>query len=176
MENQKEKIMRFSKIIHILLKIAFIALIVVGASEAFSWLWSILKLHTEVLTIAGVETELPLLFKFGDFKVYLPIMWAGGFDFLGVRSIPAIGFGDFLQTIFTIVGLGFAKTVFKQLQEDGTPFRDDVVLSLKKLAIALLCMGAVSGVIPFLAAGIVWVLCLIFDYGHTLQNDHDTTL
>jgi len=162
MENQKEKIMRFSKIVHILLKIAFIALIVVGASEAFSWLWSILKLHTEVLTIAGVETELPLLFKLGDFRVYLPIMWTDGFDFL--------------QTIFTIVGLGFAKTVFKRLREDGTPFRDDVVLSLKKLAIALLCMGAVSGVIPFLAAGIVWVLCLIFDYGHTLQNDHDTTL
>jgi len=96
--------------------------------------------------------------------------------FLGVRSIPAVGFGDLLQTIFTIVGLGFAKTVFKLLRENGTPFRDNVVMSLKKLAVALLCVGAVSGVIPFLAAGIVWVLCLVFNYGRTLQNDSDTTL
>lgn len=176
MEKQKEKIVRFSKIIYILLKIAFITLIVVGALEAFSWLWSVLKLHTEVLMIAGVEKELPLLFKLGDIKVYLPVMWESGFDFLGVRSIPAIGFDDFLQTIFTIIVLGFAKDVFKLLRENGSPFREDVVVSLKKLAVALLFVGVVSGIVPFLAAGIVWVLCLIFDYGRTLQNENDTTL
>jgi uncharacterized membrane protein YccF (DUF307 family) len=103
-------------------------------------------------------------------------MWESGFDFLGVRSLPITGFDDFLLTIFTIVGLGYAKSVFKLLSQNSSPFREDVVKALIKLAIALLCMGAVSGVIPLLSAGIVWVLCLIFNYGHTLQNESDTTL
>ena len=176
MEKQMESIMRFSKVIYILLKILFIVLIVVGALQALSWFWSLLGLHTEILSIAGVDMEAPLLFKLGDVKVFLPIMWESDFDFIGVRSIPIIGFDDFLLTIFTIVGLGFAMSVFKLLCENGSPFRVDVVKSLKKLAIAMLCMGVVSGVIPFLAAGVIWVLCLIFGYGCTLQNESDTTL
>jgi len=176
MEKQKENIMRFSKIVYVLLKLSFIALIVVGALQALSWFWSLLGLHTEILSITGVDMEAPLLFKLGDVKIYLPIMWESGFDFMGVRSIPIIGFDDFLLTIFTIVGIGYAKSVFGLLRENDSPFREEVVKSLKKLAIAMLCMGAVSGVIPFLAAGIVWVLCLIFNYGHTLQNESDTTL
>ncbi|MCL2163606.1 MAG: hypothetical protein FWH55_04255 [Oscillospiraceae bacterium] len=47
---------------------------------------------------------------------------------------------------------------------------------MKKLAIFLLIMSGVSGAVPFLAAGIVGVFCLIFDYGRTLQNESDTTL
>ena len=176
MERQKEKIMRFSGIIYVLLNIAFVALIVVGALEAVSWLWSVLKLNTEVVTVAGVDMELPLLFKVGSLKVYMPVMWKSGFDFFGARPIAAVGFEDFLLTVFTVAGLRFAKAVFKLLRENGSPFRGDVVVSLKKLAVALLCVGAVSGVIPFLAAGIVWVLCLIFDYGRALQDESDTTL
>ena len=168
--------MRFSKVIHILMKTAFIALIVVGAMETLSWLWSVLKLHTEAVTVAGIERELPLLFKVGNSKVFLPAVWENGSGFWGIRAIPAIGFGEYLQTVLTIIGLGFAKAVFKLLRENGTPFREDVVISLKKLAVALLCVGAVSGVISFLAAGIVWVLCLVFEYGRALQNESDTTL
>ncbi|MDR1599345.1 MAG: hypothetical protein LBS11_05685 [Oscillospiraceae bacterium] len=176
MEKQTEKIKRFSKVVHILLKVAFIALIVVGALQAFSLLWSFLDLNTEVLAIAGGEAEYPLLFKFGETKVYLPMAWETGFDFLGVRSIASASLSGLLLTIFTIGGLGFAKVVFKLLKGNGSPFRDDVIGSLKKLSIALLLMGAVSGLVPFVAAGVVWVLCLIFEYGRILQNESDTTL
>lgn len=176
MEQQRENIIRFSKIIYVLLKISFIALIIVGAAQALSGLWSLLSLHTEVLTIAGVDMEAPLLFKLGDIKVYLPVMWESGFDIMGVRSSKTVGFDDLLLTIFTIIGIGYAMSVFGLLREYGSPFREEVVRSLKKLAIAMLLMGAVSGVIPLVAAGIVWVLCLIFSYGHALQNESDTTL
>ena len=176
MEKQAEKIKRFSKVIHILLKVAFIALIVVGVLEAFAWLWSVLNLHTETVTIGGESMELPLLFKFGEVKIYHPVAWKPGFELLGMSPISAVGFGDLLRTIFTIVGLWFAMGVFKVLRENGSPFREDVVKELKRFAIALLCMGVVSGVVPFLAAGVVWLLCLIFEYGHALQNERDTTL
>jgi hypothetical protein len=37
-------------------------------------------------------------------------------------------------------------------------------------------LGFASGVVAFLAAGIAWALCLIFDYGCALQNENDTTI
>lgn len=176
MERQTEKIKTFSRGIYILLKVAFIAIIVVGSLQAISFLWSFLALNTEVLTIAGVEGDYPLLFKLGETKVYLPMAWENGFDFLGVYSIASANLGGLLLTIFTIIGLGFAKNVFKLLKENGSPFRNDVIKSLKQLSIALLLMGAISGFVPFIAASVVWVLCLIFEYGHILQNESDTTL
>jgi len=175
-EKQTEKIKRFSKVTHILLKIAFIALIVVGAFQVYSLLWSFLDLNTEVLTIAEVKAEYPLLFKLGETEVYLPMAWETGFDFLGVRSVASANLSGLLLTVFTIIGLGFAMVVFKVVKESGSPFRDDVIKSLKKLSIALILMGAVSGFVPFVAAGVVWVLCLIFEYGRILQNESDTTL
>jgi len=176
MEKQAEKIMRFSKVIYVLLKIAFIVLIVAGSLQALSLLLSLLNLNTEIVTIAGVEMEAPLLFKLGETKLYLPMAWESNFDIMGTRSLFEIGFEDLMLTVFTIIGLGFGKSVFSLLRENGSPFRDDVVKSLKKLAIALLCMGVVAGLTSFFAAGIVWVLCLIFDYGRSLQNERDTTL
>ena len=176
MEKQKVRIMRFSRVIFILLKIAFIALIVVGVMEALAWFWTVLKLHTEVVSIGGVNMEMPLLFKVGNLTVTLPIAWEAGFDYLGTRAVQSIGFDDLLQTILTLVGISFAKQVFMLLMKDGSPFREEVVRSLKRLAIALIVVGVVSGVIPFLAAGIAWVLCLIFDYGRALQNESDTIL
>lgn len=175
-EKQTEKIRRFSKVVYTLLQVAFIALIVVGALQAISMLWSFFGLRTEALTIAGNEAEYPLLFKLGGTKIYLPVAWTWGFDFLGTHSIASTNLSGLLLTIFTIVGLGFASAVFKLLKENASPFRDDVTGSLKKLAIALLFMGAVSGFVPLVAAGVVWVLCLIFDYGRILQNESDTTL
>ena len=182
MEIQKAKIMRFCRVIYTLLQIAFIALIVVGALQALAWIWSILDLNTDIVTIAGVDREVPLLFKSENIRVYLPVAWEAGFDFqphfnfFGTGFHPAIGLAGVLTTIFSLLGIGFAKSVFKLLRENGSPFREDVVRSLKRLTIALLLIGVVSGVVSFLAAGIVWVLCLIFDYGCALQNESDTLL
>ncbi|MDR0840150.1 MAG: hypothetical protein LBN26_02030 [Christensenellaceae bacterium] len=177
METHTERIRRFSKVIYILLKIAFIAFIVVGAVEVVSWFMTTLALHTGTVILGGKSIEVPILFKLGEFKIYMPIFIMGesgvdlsGFDFL------TFSFGDVLRTAFTIVVLAHAKSIFLALRDNGSPFREDVVKKFKRLAIALLCVGVVTGIVGFLAAGIVWVLCLIFDYGCALQNESDTTL
>jgi hypothetical protein len=177
MEKYTEKIKRFSKVVYILLQIAFVAFIIVGAVEAISWFMSVLALHTDTVIVGGKSIEVPFLFKFGDFNIYMPVFIMGGsgadfsqFDFL------KFGFNDVLQTAFTIVVLEHAKRAFKVLCDNASPFCENVVKRFKKLAIALLCVGVVTGVVGFLAAGIVWVVCMIFDYGCALQNESDTTL
>ncbi|MDR0857538.1 MAG: hypothetical protein LBN97_00725 [Oscillospiraceae bacterium] len=177
MEKHTEQIRRFSKVIYILLKISFAAFIVVGAVEAVSWFMSVLALHTEAVIVGGKTIEVPFLFKLGEVKIYMPVFIMGesgadlsDFDFL------KFSFGDFLRTAFTIAALAHAKISFRALRDNSSPFREDVVQKFKRLAIALLYVGVMTGVVGFLAAGIVWVLCLIFDYGCALQNESDTTL
>ena len=181
MEKQTEKIMRFSKVVCILLNIAIGVFIAIGILTLVTWLLSGTNLPTDIVTINGKEMEMPYLFKLGDTRVSLPMIWESGFDFTRIGAwIPgvgaAVGIGDFLGVIFTIVALRFTRRVFKLLRANGSPFREDIVKALKGLTIVLLITGGVSGAIPFLAASIVWVLCLIFDYGRTLQNESDTTL
>jgi len=177
MEKQVEKIKRFSRVIYVLLRIATIVLIILAAAELVAWIWSAYNFSTEMVTINGVNVNMPLLFKMGNTRVFLPIAWGSSYDFLGASGlVPAVGLNGFLSTIFTLVGLRFVRKVFKLLRENGSPFREDVVKTLKRLAIVLLVVGFVSGLIAFIAAGVVWALCLIFDYGRSLQNESDTTL
>ena len=181
MEKQTEKIMRFSRVVCILLSIAIVVSIVICVFIVLTWILSGANLPTETVTINGVETEVAYLFKLGETTVYLPVMWESGFDFSGILALIngsglAVGIGDLLGVLFTIIGLRFAKKVFLLLRENGSPFRDEIVHALRRLAIVLLVVGCVSGIVAFLAAGIVWVLCLIFDYGRILQNESDTTL
>ena len=176
-ERQKEKIMRFSRIVYVLLRVAMIILIVVAVVELISWIWAGFGFETGTVTVGGTTMEAPLVGKLGNTSVYLPVAWNSGVDVLGLGGFfSSVTFGDFLGTVFTIVGLRVARSVFKLLKENGSPFRDDVIKSMKKLAIVLLVVGFVSGFISFIAAGIVWVFCLVFDYGRTLQNESDTTL
>jgi len=181
MEKQTEKIMRFSKVVCILLNIAIGVFIAIGILTLVAWLLTGTNLPTEIVTINGVDMEVKVLFKLGNTNVTLPITWKSGFDFSGIQALipgvgTTVGIGDFLGVIFTIIALRFTRRVFKLLRENGSPFREDIVKALKRLTIVLLITGGVSGAIPFLAAGIVWVLCLIFDYGRELQNESDTTL
>jgi len=176
MEKQIEKIMRFSRVVCILLNIAIGVSIALGVLILLAWLLSGKNLPTETVIINGVNMEMPYLFKLGDTKVFMPVLWKSGFESSGIWFGLNASLGDFLGVIFTIIGLRFTKKVFKLLRENGSPFRDDVVKELKRLTIVLLVVGFVSGIVAFLAAGIVWVLCLIFDYGRALQNESDTTL
>jgi len=165
MEKQTERIKNFSKAVYILLRIAFVALIVVFALELTAW----------VLTMADVQP----IFKLGNTTVYLPVIV--GEETLGdipfVREwVPANLLEEFLRTLFTIIAIRFALKLFRQLKENGSPFRGEVVKELKKLAIVLLIVGCATGMIGFIASGIVWILYLIFDYGCALQNESDTTL
>jgi hypothetical protein len=181
MEQQKQKIKHFSKIICILLNIAIAVVIAISILTILIWPLSGLNLPTETININGIDTEVPYLFKFGETHVYMPIMWQTNFDFSGLQTlIPLLGINvgaiGLLGCIFIIIGLWFTKKVFKLLQENGSPFRKDVIKALKHLAIVLLFVGFASGIVAFLTAGIVWALYLIFDYGCTLQNENDTTL
>ena len=165
MEKQTEKIKKFSGIIYVLLRIMFVVLIVVFFLELTAW----------TLTMAEIQP----IFKLGSTTVYLPV-------FVSEESLGAIPFvrewvpinllEEFLRTLFTIIAIRFALRLFKHLKENGSPFREEIVKDLKKLAIVLLIVGCATGAVGFLAAGIVWVLCLIFDYGCVLQAESDTTL
>jgi len=165
MEKQTEKIKKFSKVVYVLLRIAFIVLIVVFALELTAWM----------LTMAEIQP----IFKLGNTTVYLPV-------FVNEETFEAIPFvrewfpinllEEFLRTLFTIIAIRFAMKLFKQLKENGSPFRNEIVKELKKLAIVLLIVGCATGMIGFIASGIVWILYLIFDYGCVLQNESDTTL
>ena len=166
MEKQTEKIKKFSKVIYILLRIAFVVFIVIASLELLAW----------ILTLAEVQP----IFKLGSVEVHLPVLEfsdnVAGFPF--VKDILAqMGvLEEIIRTIFVIVVVAIAMRLFGTLKDNGTPFRKDVVKHLKRLAITLLVLGGVTGVVGFLAAGIVWVLYLIFDYGCILQNESDTTL
>jgi hypothetical protein len=160
MEKHTEKIKKFSEVIYTLLKIAFVASIIIGIAEIAVWIVARFS-DSPIFKVGNMEVPLPAVFLIGGYE-----------EFFSLR----IGIGEILQTLFTIVVLKYAEIIFKILKTYGSPFREDVVQKFKRLAIALLCVGVVTGVVGFLAAGIVWVLCLIFDYGCALQNESDTTL
>jgi hypothetical protein len=181
MEKQKEKIKRFSKVICIFINIAIVILIVTGVFLLFAWLISGNDLPTEIVTVNGVEMEVPYLFKLGNTKIFMPIIWKSGFEFSNIGAlIPGtgntVGFADVLAIIFTLIVLYCTKRVFKLLRDSGSPFNEDIIKALKRLTIVLLITGGLTGIIPFLTAGIVWVLSLIFDYGRSLQIESDTML
>ena len=181
MEKQIEKITRFSKAVCVLLNVAIVITIVVGVFVLFAWLLTGLDLPAEIVNINGADMELPYLFKFGETKVFMPVIWRSGFDFSSVGALSfnngqTVGFGDLLGVIFTVAGLRYAKNVFALLKINGSPFREEIGSALKKLTVVLLVTGFVSGVVAFLAAGVAWVLSLIFDYGRALQYESDTTL
>ena len=157
--NALEKIRRFSKIIYTLLKIAFVAYIVYGAFQLITML---------LIQVQGPSAEggIPLLVWQGT-TVFMPML---------PYATVAEAAEALARSIFTVIALGFGARVFRSLREVATPFCPAVVAGLKKLAIALLLAGLATGAAGFLAAGIAWVLYLIFDYGCALQNESDTTL
>ena len=163
-----------------MLTVTSFVLIAVLVMEIFAWLLSSTHFPAEIVTINGVDVEAPVLFRIGETRVLMPFIWKSGFEYSGIPIIQgvisSVGIGDILGAIFALIAIRFAQKVFKLLRVDGSPFREDVVKSTRRLAIFLLLMGGMSGIIPFIAAGIVGVFCLIFDYGRMLQHESDTTL
>ena len=160
MKEHREKIKKFSKTIYVMLQIVFVALIVTGAIEFFAWLVQI--------------GQIPLLFKFGDVTVVMPFFITEGITING--STFTFGIIEVVRTIITVIIVGMAKYLFKKLRVDGSPFLADIVKGLKTLSITLLFAGVFTGLNSFLSAGIVWLLCIVFEYGCVLQNESDTTL
>jgi len=161
MEKYTEKIKHFSKVIYILLQIAFVTLIVAGCLTALTWL-----IRADYIPA--------VLFKFGNTTVVLPHFPLGSIT-IGDSAFH-FGIAEVARSIASLILIGIAKGIFKKLRIGGSPFRANIVKGLKTLSIALLCMSLFTGLETFLAAGIIWILCIIFDYGCALQNESDTTL
>ena len=180
MEKQTERIKRFSEMISVLLTVASIVLIVVLAAEVFAWLLTSAHLPTETISVNGVDREATVLFKLGSTNVILPFIWKAGFTYAGIPMLQGVfsvvGIGDIIGAVFALVAVRSARAVFRLLRGNGSPFREEMAKPTRRLAAILLLMGCVSGIVPFIAAGIVGVFCLIFDYGRMLQNENDTTL
>ena len=160
MEQYTEKIKKFSRVIYILLQIVFVALIVTGALEMVA-----LIVHLG---------QIPALFKIGSITVVVPSFIVDGITING--STFNFGVVELVRTIIMLVIVITAKSILRKLQVDGSPFRAGIVVGLKMLSITLLVAAALTGLYSFVAAGVVWVLCMIFDYGCALQNENDTTL
>lgn len=166
MNNQKQKIQKLSRVVCKLITAAFVIFIIVGVMQIISY--------------AVIKYDLPYIFKLGNMHVVLPVILTNNIN-IGDTSI---NIPEFLQnnmlgiagTVITLIILSFAKKFFKLLRDDGTPFREDVVNALHKMAIALCVLGIFNGIEVLLAALVVYVLSLIFEYGCTLQNEIDTTL
>ena len=177
MEMQKEKIMRFSKIMYMLLKIAFIAMIVVCVFQGIAMMWANKDWPTDTVMVNGREMVVPVLLKIGGTRVALPITWESGTGFFNERRpFLDVRANDLAVNIVVVIGLGFVNSVFKKLRVNGSPFNVEVVKSLRVTSIALLVMGVGAGPTALTAAGIAWVICLIFEYGRALQDESDTTL
>ncbi|MDO4799360.1 MAG: hypothetical protein Q4A52_02450 [Bacillota bacterium] len=166
MKHQKEKIERFSKAVHIVIKIAFVVCVVAAVIQIMSW--------------AVYTWDLPYFLEIGGTRVMLPVILnheitIGNWNTIIPNFLQANLLG-IIQTTVLLIILSFTEKVFVLLKNDGTPFREPVVKALKKTAIALLVLGCVTGLIGLIAAGVVYVLSLVFDYGCTLQNESDTTL
>jgi len=159
MPTVSEKIRRFSKVVFVLMKIAFVAYIVFGGFQ-------VVTLALFPIKGAVLEGGIPLLHWRGT-TVLVPML---------PYATIAEAAQALAQTIFTVIALGFGARVFRALRDAATPFCLEVTAGLKKTAVALLFAGLATGAAGFLAAGIAWMLYLVFGYGCALQNESDTTL
>ncbi|MCL2698281.1 MAG: hypothetical protein FWE74_09415 [Oscillospiraceae bacterium] len=176
MQNNTAKIKKFSKVIYVLLKILFILCIVACVLLMATGILSLFNPDTNTIVIAGREIELFTVFSVGYMNVNLPVGWEADINFLGMSFYPAVGFYSSILSAVMAVGTWFTMDVFKKLKEDASPFRSEVVRALKKTAVALLFVGIISGAMSLIAAAIVWLLSLIFEYGAQLQQQADETI
>ena len=168
--NASKKIQRVSRVIYVLLKIAFVAYIVYGSFQIVTILWIQLRGGVDIAALEA-DGALPLF-------VWEGAVWRGAQVFMPVLPYASLSQAaqELVQTVFTVIALGFGARTFRMLREADSPFRPEVVAGLKRLAIALLLVGVFTGAAGFLAAGIAWVVYMAFDYGCALQNESDTTL
>jgi len=143
------------------MKVAFVVFIVYGVFQIFSFAWLWFGNITNS-TVSEVTGGVPI-FVFRGTTIIFPFVG-------GTRSQIVEGI---IETVLTIVALSFGMGVFSILKEIGSPFQDEVVDSIKKLAVALLLLGFATGFAGFLASGIAWVLYMIFDYGCALQREKE---
>lgn len=106
---------------------------------------------------------------------------SGIIDLAAIES-PAVELGVILIVTavllicFTVV-LHFVAKVFQSLKKNDSPFRPEVVKSLK-IAFVLIALLALSNslLIGAIVSLSLWCIFLIFEYGCELQQQSDETL
>jgi hypothetical protein len=163
MEQQQEKIRRFSKIVHILLNVTFV-----------------LGIVSIIIAALSLLLKTPYIFKLGNTQVVVPdfVLFLDKINTVwgAAQDSGSSALANLAQEIVLVIVLGFTRAVFRLLRDNGTPFRTDVAKALKNLAIALIVFGVFSGLAGWISAAIVGVLYMIFNYGCALQQESDTTL
>ncbi|MDR0935821.1 MAG: hypothetical protein LBM98_03965 [Oscillospiraceae bacterium] len=150
MVNYAEKIQRFSKIVYIFLMIAFVVQLIGAAVELVAWIF--------------IKTEFEPFLKYGEITLYIPFAQASVTESsAGNTLFGGVRFWDVLKDAFAVYLLWTAKSVFKRLRDNGSPYRDEVVIRFKRLTVAFIIFGALSGFAGFLAAAICWVIVLLTD-------------
>ena len=83
-----------------------------------------------------------------------------------------------LGMIFLKISLVFVRKIFRTILEDGTPFSDKVVDTLKKsFVLIVLFVALATGIgIAAIIGLFLWFIYTIFQYGNDLQHLADETL
>ena len=158
----QQKITVFSQNAHNLLTFALIAAIIFGAMQIFAFTWVQMGWPTETIIIDGSSLELPYLLNIGDTNMFAPAVTHLGF-----------GLAYITQTLALMVALFFAKGAFKALKDSNTPFTAEVANKFKLFAIVFVAFSLGSGMAAIALAFVVLAICLVFEYGVSLQNEGD---
>ena len=152
------KIQKFSKAICILLVITLVFYVVGVIAFFITHDWSFGQNPENISRLMHLVNINSII------KITIPLS-EGGLLTIGLSGI-----------LGTIASLWFAIKVFRILWREGSPFRMEIVYSLKWLAITLLIVGLTAGLTGLIPAAIVWVLRYVFEYGCQLQQESDTLL
>jgi len=168
MDCQKEKIMGFSKVFHIVLVITGILTAVLGLMKIFAYVWSTAGFYGEEVIIDGALVTLPSFLSIGRVNIFY---WS-------TIEMGALGFGleASLRIVVLVISLFIAERMFMHLKNGASPFSEEVISWFKRFAFAVLIFNFATNVISIIVPIILIVIGHIFDYGRTLQEESDTTL
>jgi len=168
MNCQKEKIIVFSKMFHIMLVIVCVLSIVLGFMKIFAYVWSVAGFYGEVFIIDGVSVTLPSFLSIRGSNIFY---WS-------TIEMGAFGFGleATLRIIVLIISLFTAERMFMCLKKGASPFSAIVICWFKCFAFSVFLLNIATNVVSIIVPGILIGIGYVFDYGRTLQEESDTTL
>ena len=178
-ENPREDIIKFAEEAHWWVSKAFIVFIVLCVIQLLAALIGLIfggfEFAGHVLELGGITIHLPAMSFEGISEGVRNVLSFGGIisitDDFGLFGILTLA-----RTIVLLMLLHYAKEMFVQLKEKGTPFCDEVLDGLKYIGVMMFIIGGLSGLAALVLAGFAWLFYVIFQYGKKLQEESDTTL
>ena len=166
MPNQKEKIMRFSKVVYILLLVAFVMLIAVAVLQAVAWILALLD-------VMPTSPAFEHLFSIEFWNVRL-IFGEGVGIYLASTSFSLL---EILVMALWMIQFKTGMSIFNHLRITAQPFSLEMVVWLKRLSDTTIVLGIVTfSFSTLLIAAIFRALAMIFEYGRSIQRENDSIL